>query len=318
MEGYTYLVAIVIAVVVIIVIIKMARVVPQRSEFIVERLGKYNRTLEAGFHLLVPFLDKIAYRRSLKEEVMDIPSQDCITSDNVSVSIDGILYLQVVDSRRSSYGIDNYKYAASQLAQTSLRSVIGKIELDRTFEERESINHSVVTSIDEAAQNWGVKVLRYEIKDITPPRSVMDAMEKQMRAEREKRATIAESEGDRQARINRAEGLKKEAIQISEGEREKVINIAEGQAREILLIAEATAEGISKIAGALSASGGEMAANLRVAEKYIEEFGKLAKENNTMIIPSTMSDMSGLIATAMSTIKQTNNSAIGDKPLTLK
>lgn len=315
MLGY---IIIIVAVVFIVIVIKMARVVPQRSEFIVERLGKYNRTLEAGFHLLVPFLDKITYRRSLKEEVMDIPSQDCITSDNVSVSIDGILYLQVVDSRRSCYGIDNYKYAASQLAQTSLRSVIGKIELDRTFEERESINHSVVTSIDEAAQNWGVKVLRYEIKDITPPRSVMDAMEKQMRAEREKRATIAESEGDRQARINRAEGLKKEAIQISEGEREKVINIAEGQAREILLIAEATAEGISKIADALTHSGGEMAANLRVAEKYLEEFGKLAKENNTMIIPSTMSDMSGLIATAMSTIKQTSNSVIGNKPITLK
>lgn len=316
MNGYAVL--IIVVVVIIIVIIKMARVVPQRSEFIVERLGKYNRTLEAGFHILVPFIDRIQYRRSLKEEVMDIPSQDCITRDNVSVSVDGILYLQVVDSRRSSYGIDNYKYAASQLAQTSLRSVIGKIELDRTFEERETLNHSVVSSIDEAAQNWGVKVLRYEIKDIRPPRSVMDAMEKQMRAEREKRATIAESEGDRQARINRAEGLKNEAIQISEGEREKVINVAEGQAREILLLAEATAEGISKIAEALTHNGGEMAANLRVAEKYLEEFGKLAKENNTMIIPSTMSDVSGLIATAMSTIKQTNSSVIGDKPITLK
>lgn len=318
MQGYTLPIIIIVAVVVIIVVVKMARIVPQRSEFIVERLGKYNRTLEAGFHILVPFLDKIAYRRSLKEEVMDIPSQDCITSDNVSVSVDGILYMQVIDSRRSSYGIDNYKYAASQLAQTSLRSVIGKIELDRTFEEREFLNHSVVTSIDEAAQNWGVKVLRYEIKDITPPRSVMDAMEKQMKAEREKRATIAESEGDRQARINRAEGFKQEAIQVSEGERQKLINIAEGQSREILLIAEATAEGIKKIAAALDHNGGEMAANLRVAEKYLEEFGKLAKENNTMIIPSTMSDISGLIATAMSTIKQTNNSAIGDKPLTLK
>lgn len=318
MQAYTLPIIILVAVVVIIVVVKMARVVPQRSEFIVERLGKYNRTLEAGFHILVPFLDKIAYRRSLKEEVMGIPSQDCITCDNVSVAVDGILYLQVIDSRRSSYGIDNYKYAASQLAQTSLRSVIGKIELDRTFEEREFLNHSVVTSIDEAAQNWGVKVLRYEIKDITPPRSVMDAMEKQMKAEREKRATIAESEGDRQARINRAEGLKQEAIQISQGEREKLINIAEGQAQEILLIAEATAVGIQKIAASLSNNGGEMAANLRVAEKYLEEFGKLAKENNTMIIPSTMSDISGLIATAMSTIKQTNNSAVGDKPIALK
>lgn len=313
MDPFSYGIIIAVVIVIIIIVIKMARVVPQRSEYIIERLGKYNRTLEAGFHLLVPFVDKVAYHRSLKEEVMDIPSQDCITCDNVSVSIDGVLYIQVIDSRRSCYGIDSYRYAASQLAQTSLRSVIGKIELDRTFEEREFINHSVVQAIDEAAQNWGVKVLRYEIKDISPPRSVMDAMEKQMRAEREKRATIAESEGDRQARINRAEGLKKEAIQISEGEREKVINIAEGQAREILLIAEATAEGISKIALALTSAGGEMAANLRVAEKYLEEFGKLAKENNTMIIPSTMSDVSGLIATAMSTIKQTGNSNIGNK-----
>lgn len=304
-QSYLNVVIIIAIIVVLIIVIKSARVVPQRKEYIVERLGKYNRTMEAGLHILVPFLDRIAYRLSLKEEVMDIPSQDCITNDNVSVSVDGILYIQVIDSRRASYGIDNYRYAASQLAQTSLRSVIGKIELDRTFEERESLNHAVVSAIDEAAQNWGVKVLRYEIKDIKPPRSVMDAMEKQMRAEREKRATIAESEGDRQARINRSEGLKKEAIQISEGEREKVINIAEGQAREILLRAEATAEGISKIALALTASGGEMAANLRVAEKYLEEFGKLAKENNTMIIPTNMNDMAGLVATAMSTIKQT-------------
>lgn len=310
-----YVVLGIIALLIIIIAIKAVRIVPQRLEFIVERLGKYNRTMEAGLHILVPFIDKIAYRRSLKEEVMDIPSQDCITSDNVSVSIDGVLYLQVVDSRRSCYGIDNYRYAASQLAQTSLRSVIGKIELDRTFEERDFINHSVVQAIDEAAQNWGVKVLRYEIKDITPPRTVMDAMEKQMRAEREKRATIAESEGDRQARINRSEGLKTEAIQISEGEREKVINLAEGQAKEILLVAEATAQGISKIAAALTASGGEMAANLRVAEKYLEEFGKLAKTNNTMIIPSTMSDVSSLIATAMSTLKHVDGD---EKPIMLK
>ena len=295
----------VLAVIVIVLLIKTAVVVPQRSEFIVERLGKYNKSLSAGFHILIPFLDKIAYKRTLKEEVLDIPSQDCITTDNVSVSVDGILYLQVIDSKLSAYGIDDYKIAASQLAQTSLRSVIGKIELDKTFEERESLNQQVVYAIDEAAQNWGVKVLRYEIKDITPPKTVMDAMEKQMKAEREKRAAIATSEGDRQSRINRAEGLKKEAIEVSEGEKQKRINEAEGQAKEIELIAHATAEGIKKIAESLSLTGGETAANLRVAEKYIAEFGKLAKENNTMIIPANMGDISAMVATVMSVLGHT-------------
>ena len=295
----------IMAVIVMVVLIKSAVVVPQRSEFIVERLGKFNKTLGAGFHVLIPFLDRVAYKRSLKEEVMDIASQDCITSDNVSVSIDGVVYLQVMDSKLSAYGIDNYRIAASQLAQTSLRSVIGKIELDRTFEERETLNQRVVTAIDEAAQNWGIKVLRYEIKDIKPPQSVMDAMEKQMRAEREKRAEIATSEGDRQARINRAEGLKKEAIEVSEGEKQKRINEAEGMAKEIELVAVATAEGIRKIAESLNMAGGETAANLRVAEKYIAEFGKLAKANNTMIIPANLSDVSSVVATAMSIIKQT-------------
>jgi regulator of protease activity HflC (stomatin/prohibitin superfamily) len=291
------------AIIVVVLLIKTAVVVPQRSEYIVERLGKYNKSLGAGFHILLPFIDKVAYKRILKEEVMDIPSQDCITTDNVSVSVDGVLYLQVIDSKLSAYGIDNYRIAASQLAQTSLRSVIGKIELDRTFEERESLNQQVVTAIDEAAQNWGVKVLRYEIKDITPPQSVMDAMEKQMKAEREKRAAIATSEGDRQARINRAEGLKKEAIQVSEGEKQKRINEAEGQAKEIELVAQATAEGIKKIAESLDMAGGETAANLRVAEKYIAEFGKLAQENNTMIIPSNMGDISSMVATVMSVLE---------------
>jgi len=298
----------VLAVIVIILLIKTATIVPQRSEYIVERLGKYNKTLKAGFHILIPFLDTVAYKRTLKEEVMDIPSQDCITTDNVSVSVDGVLYLQVIDSKLSAYGIDEYRTAASQLAQTSLRSVIGKIELDRTFEERETLNQQVVAAIDEAAQNWGVKVLRYEIKDITPPVSVMEAMEKQMKAEREKRASIATSEGDRQSRINRAEGLKKEAIQVSEGEKQKRINEAEGQAKEILLIAHATAEGIRKIADSLNLEGGETAANLRVAEKYIAEFGKLAKENNTMIIPSNMGDISSMVATAMSVLGHTKKS----------
>ena len=301
----------ILAIIVIILLIKTAVVVPQRSEYIIERLGKYSKSLSAGFHILIPFLDKVAYKRSLKEEVLDIASQDCITTDNVSVSVDGVLYLQVMDSKLSAYGIDNYRLAAGQLAQTSLRSVIGKIELDRTFEERESLNQQVVAAIDEAAQNWGVKVLRYEIKDITPPQSVMDAMEKQMKAEREKRAAIATSEGDRQSRINRAEGLKKEAIEVSEGEKQKRINEAEGQAKEIELVAYATAEGIRKIAESLSLTGGRTAANLRVAEQYIAQFGNLAKENNTMIIPSNMGDISAMVATVMSVLehaKQPNSS----------
>jgi len=292
----------VITVIVIVLLIKTAIVVPQRSEYIIERLGKYSKSIGAGFHILIPFFDKVAYKRILKEEVMEIPSLDCITSDNVSVSLDGILYIQVIDSKLSAYGIDDYRVAASQLAQTSLRSVIGKIELDRTFEERESLNQQVVAAIDEAAQNWGIKVLRYEIKDISPPKTVMEAMEKQMKAEREKRAAIATSEGDRQSRINRAEGLKKEAIQVSEGEKQKRINEAEGQAKEIELVALATAEGIEKVAESLSLTGGEMAANLRVAEKYIAEFGNLAKENNTMIIPANMGDISSMVATVMSVL----------------
>lgn len=299
------IVVFVLIVIVVVLLLKTAVVVPQRSEYIVERLGKFQKSLAAGFHILVPFLDKVAYKRSLKEEVMDIPSQDCITTDNVSVSVDGVLYLQVMDSKLSAYGIDDYRIAASQLAQTSLRSVIGKIELDRTFEERESLNQQVVAAIDEAAQNWGIKVLRYEIKDITPPQSVMDAMEKQMKAEREKRATIATSEGDRQARINRAEGLKREAIEVSEGEKQKRINEAQGQAQEIELVAQATAQGIREIAQSLNLSGGKTAANLRVAEKYIAEFGNLAKENNTMIIPANMSDVSSMVATAMSVLENT-------------
>jgi len=299
----------VLAVIIIILLIKTAVIVPQRSEFVIERLGKYSQSLSAGFHILVPFLDKVAYKRSLKEEVMDIPSQDCITTDNVTVSVDGILYIQVIDSKLSAYGIDDYKFAAGQLAQTSLRSVIGKIELDRTFEERESLNQQIVSVIDEAAQNWGIKVLRYEIKDITPPQSVMEAMEKQMRAEREKRAAIATSEGDRQSRINRAEGLKKEAIEVSEGEKQKRINEAEGQAKEIELVAQATAEGIKKVAESLSLTGGETAANLRVAEKYIAEFGNLAKENNTMIIPANMGDISSMVATVMSVLGHTGKTS---------
>lgn len=299
------IVAAIIAVLVIVVIVKTAVVVPQRSEFVIERLGKYSRTLMAGFHILVPFIDTIAYKRSLKEEVLDVPSQNCITADNITLEVDGVLYLQVLNSKQSAYGIDNYHIACVQLAQTSLRSAIGKMELDRTFEERESINSEIVRAIDEAAANWGVKVLRYEISDITPPQSVMASMEKQMQAEREKRAAIATSEGDRQARINRAEGLKTEAIQISEGEKQKRVNEAEGQAAEIRLVAEATAEGIRKVAEALQTEGGGVAANLRVAEKFVVEWGKLAQQSTSMIIPANMSDLGGMVATAMSVLDKT-------------
>ena len=230
--------------VLVVIIVKTAVIVPQRSEYVVERLGKYSKSLQAGLHILIPFIDKVSYRRSLKEEVMDVPAQSCITRDNVSVTIDGVLYIRVIDAMKSAYGIDNYYLAASQLAQTSLRSAIGKIDLDKTFEERETINAQVVLAVDEAALEWGIKVMRYEIKDITPPSTVMNAMEQQMKAEREKRAEIALSEGDRQSRINRSEGLRQEAVQISEGEKQKRINEAQGRAQEILLVAEATAQGL--------------------------------------------------------------------------
>ena len=295
---------IIVIVLVGIVLFKTAVVVPQRSAYIIERLGKYRKTLEAGFHILIPFLDKVSYRRSLKEEPIDIPAQTCITADNVTLEVDGILYIQVVDAKQSAYGIADYYFAAVQLAQTSLRSAIGKISLDNTFEARETLNAQVVDALDQAAANWGIKVLRYEIKDIEPPKTVLDAMEKQMKAEREKRAEIAHSEGQKQATINRAEGDRSQAIFLSEGEKMKRINEAEGRAQEILRVAEATAEGIRKVAEALAAPGGNDAANLEVAKKYLDQFGLLARENNTMIIPSNLSDISGMIASAMSVIKQ--------------
>lgn len=290
--------------IVIVVIFKSAVVVPQRSEYVIERLGKYRTTFGAGFHILIPFFDKVAYKRSLKEEPFDIAAQTCITADNVTLEVDGILYLQVVNSKMSAYGIDDYQFAASQLAQTSLRSAIGKITLDSTFEARETLNGQVVMALDEAAANWGVKVLRYEIKDIQPPRTVLEAMEKQMKAEREKRAEIARSEGEKQAILNKAEGDRGEAIYLSEGEKIKRINEAEGRAQEILKVAEATAEGIAKVAKAMSGPSGYEAANLEVAKNYIDQFGRLAKENNTMIIPGNMADVSAMVATAMSTLDQ--------------
>lgn len=289
----------------VVVLWKTAVVVPQRKEFVVERLGKYKKTLQAGFHILIPFFDRIAYRRSLKEEPIDIAAQTCITADNVTLEVDGILYIQVIDAKKSAYGIDNFHFAATQLAQTSLRSAIGKITLDSTFEARETLNGQVVMALDEAAENWGVKVLRYEIKDIQPPRTVLEAMEKQMKAEREKRADIARSEGDKQSTINRAEGDRAEAIALSEGEKMKRINEAEGRAKEITMVAEATAQGIRKVAEALSMPGGSEAANLEVAKSYVTEFGKLAKENNTMILPANLTDVASMVTAAMATMKQT-------------
>ncbi len=286
---------------VVIVLAKTAVVVPQRSEYVVQRLGKYRTTLTAGFHILFPFFDIIAYRRSLKEEPIDIGAQTCITADNVTLEVDGILYLQVVNSKMSAYGIDNYHFAATQLAQTSLRSAIGKISLDNTFEARETLNGQVVMALDEAASNWGIKVLRYEIKDIQPPRTVLEAMEKQMKAEREKRAEIARSEGEKQATLNRAEGERGEAIFLSEGEKTKRINEAEGRAQEILMVAEATSEGIRKVGEAMACPGGKEAANLEVARQYLNEFGKLAKENNTMIVPGNLTNLSSMVASAMAT-----------------
>ncbi len=300
---------IILIVLVVFILLKTAVVVPQRNEYVIERLGKYRTTLAAGFHILIPFLDKVAYKRNLKEEPIDIAAQTCITSDNVTMEVDGVLYLQVINARQSAYGIEDYRFAATQLAQTSLRSAIGKIELDNTFEARETLNQQVVKALDEAAQNWGIKVLRYEIKDIEPPRTVLDAMEKQMKAEREKRAEIAHSEGHRQAVMNRAEGERAEAIALSEGEKMKRINEADGRAQEILKVAEATAEGISRVARALSEAGGKEAANLEVAKKYLDQFGKLARENNTMIIPGNLADVSGMVATAMATLKQVGDSS---------
>jgi len=287
-----------LVVLVLIAFYKTVRIVPQRMAFVIERLGKYSRTLEAGFHILIPFFDRVAYKRSLKEEALDVAQQTCITKDNVSINVDGILYLQVIDAQKSAYGIEDYKYAVAQLAQTTMRSVFGTFSLDGTFEARDNINTKVVQAVDEASDPWGVKVTRYEIKDIMPPQSIIEAMEKQMRAERDKRATIAESEGDKQSEINRADGKRQAMIAESEGEKQKRINEAEGRAAEIEKVATATATGLASIAAVIKREGGADAVNLRIAEQYILEFGKLAKESNTMIIPSSLSDVSGFVATA--------------------
>jgi len=292
------------AILVIVVIAKTAVVVPQQSAYVVERLGKYKATLGAGFHILIPFFDAVRYRHTLKEMAVDIPEQVCITRDNVQVHVDGVLYMKVLNPERASYGVADYAFAISQLAQTTLRSEIGKIELDRTFEERSHINVSVVNELDKATEPWGIKVLRYEIKNITPPPDVLGAMEKQMRAEREKRATILTSEGQRDAAINSAEGEKQQVIKASEAKKQQQINEAEGGAAAIRAIAEATAEGIRMIAEAIQLPGGYEAVQLRVAEQYIGQFGSLARESNTLVLPATVSDVGSMIALAMKVIER--------------
>jgi regulator of protease activity HflC (stomatin/prohibitin superfamily) len=300
----TLIALIAVAVLVIITLVKGAVIVPQKSAFIIERLGKFDRTLEAGFHILIPFVDRAAYVFSLKEQVVDISAQICITKDNVSVEVDGIIYLEIQDAHKAAYGIDDYLRAATQLAQTTLRSAIGKIDLDKTFEERDKINTEVIDAIDQAAMSWGVKVLRYEIKDITPPVSVKQAMEAQMTAERQKRADIATSEGLRQSMINQSEGEKQKQINEASGKAAQVMLIAEADAKRIEFIATATAEGINKVAATLKEDGGIEALNMRLAEQYITQFGNLAKTNNTIIMPSNVADVAGIIATAMSTVKE--------------
>src|SRR5215203_4890600 len=302
MEGGLFFFA-VLAFVVMVVLWKTAIVVPQQSAFIVERLGRYSGTLDAGFHILVPFVDVIRYKHSLKEMAVDIPAQVCITRDNVQVGVDGVLYLKILNPERTSYGISDHLFAITQLAQTTLRSEVGKIDLDRTFEERTNINTSVVAELDKATEPWGVKVLRYEIKNITPPADILAAMEKQMRAEREKRAVILTSEGTRDAAINTAEGVKQEVIKASEARKTQQINEAEGQAAAILSVATATAEGIRRVAEAIKLPGGFEAVQLRVAEQYVTQFGELAKKSNTLVLPANVADVGSMIALAMKTIQ---------------
>ncbi len=309
MDQGVFLLVLVLAAVAFVVLVKTAIVVPQQSAFIVERLGKYSSTLNAGFHILVPFIERIAYRHGLKESAIDIAEQICITKDNVQVGIDGVLYLQVMDPARASYGIADYTFAITQLAQTTLRSEIGKIELDRTFEERARINTNVVSELDKASEPWGVKVLRYEIKNINPPRDVIQAMEKQMRAEREKRAVILTSEGERDAKINQAEGEKQRVIKESEANRQQQINEAAGEAEAILAVATATAEGLRRVAESVAGAGGREAMQLRIAESYVQQFGNLARTSNTLVIPANVSDIAGMIAMATKVFDQSRPAA---------
>ena len=299
------IVAVVLAALVILIVAKTAVVVPQQSAYVVERLGKYRETLGAGFHILIPFFDAVRYKHSLKEAAVDIPEQVCITRDNVQVHVDGVLYLKVLNPERASYGVLDYLFAISQLAQTTLRSEMGKIDLDRTFEERTHINIQVVSELDKASEPWGIKMLRYEIKNITPPTDVLAAMEKQMRAEREKRAVILTSEGERDAAINSAEGQKQQVIKASEARKQQQINEAEGAAAAILSIARATAEGIRQVAGSIQVPGGSEAVQLRVAEQYLTKFGELANASDTtMIVPASVADVASMIGMAMNVIRR--------------
>jgi regulator of protease activity HflC (stomatin/prohibitin superfamily) len=285
------------------VISRIAIVVPQQQAYVVERLGRYHTTLAAGLHFLVPFIEVVRYRHSLKEHALDVPEQICITRDNVQVGVDGVMYLKVLHAERASYGVADYLFAISQLAQTTLRSEIGKIDLDRTFEERSNINLQVVSELDKASEPWGIKVLRYEIKNITPPQDILAAMEKQMRAEREKRAVILTSEGARDAAINTAEGEKQQVIKASEATKQRQINEAEGAANAIRAIAEATADGIRQVAGAIQLPGGYEAVQLRVAEQYVTQFGELARSANTLVLPASVSDVGSMVALALSAIR---------------
>jgi len=306
---FGFIVILGLALLFIIILAKTAVVVPQQNAYVVEKLGKYSGTIGAGFHILIPFMDVIRYKHSLKEQALDIPEQICITRDNVTVGVDGVLYLKVLDPERASYGIQNYLFAIIQLAQTTLRSEIGKIELDRTFEERSNINIQVVSEIDKATEPWGVKVLRYEIKNITPPKDVLAAMEKQMRAEREKRATVLTSEGFRDAAINTAEGEKQQVIKASEAKKQQQINEAEGEAAAILSVAQATAEGIRLVARSIHEPGGFEAVQLRVAEQYVTEFGQLAQKGNTLVVPANVADVASMIALAMKTVQRADGGA---------
>ncbi|MGV3559165.1 SPFH domain-containing protein [Larkinella arboricola] len=299
--GYVFLTLAFLALVVVFATVK---VVPQQTAYVVERLGKFFAVLQPGVNFIIPFFDRVAYKHSLKETALDIPEQICITRDNVQVRVDGVIFIQIIDPMKASYGISDYKFAVSQLSQTTMRSEMGKIELDKTFEERTTINQAVVHSIDEAAIGWGVKVLRYEIKNITPPQTVLNAMEKQMQAEREKRAVILESEGQKQSAINIAEGQKQKVVLESEGIRLRQINEASGQAEAIKSIADATAESIRKIAVAIQEDGGMNAVQLRVAEQVVSQFGNLARTNNTLILPANFGDLSSIISTAMTVVKQ--------------
>ncbi|MGY6555953.1 MAG: SPFH domain-containing protein [Wenzhouxiangella sp.] len=293
--------------IVVIAIAKTAQIVPQRSAYVVERLGRFHSVLDAGFHLMIPFVDKVAYKHTLKEVAIDVPQQACVTKDNIQIHVDGVIYMQVIDAKLASYGIDDYRFAAIQLAQTTLRSVIGKTDLDKSFEERVIINEKVVEALSEASEPWGIKVLRYEVADIILPETIRDALEKQMRAERERRAVVAESEGARQAKINVSEGLKQEMINISEGDMLKQINEAKGRSEEIRLIAEATASGIERIATAINQPGGSDAVSLRIAEQYVKEFGNLARQTNTLILPAELTDIGSVVASLSKTLAATKD-----------